>query len=205
MNVPTRAWQRPGMLIASAAAGLIGVGLCAAPASAHTPSWSVSCSEVTVSLKAYNSHVENTVAVSVDGKDLLKAKTFGSSFNQTLTLPDHSSAVKVHLVVKAGDSDKYNVDQTKSAPACESSPPPTNPEPSETSTPSKTPTEEPSKPAESPSSSAPVVAPSSAPPSDLAETGASSSTPLIAGAAALVVVAGGGIMLATRKRRTAGN
>ncbi|WP_255946309.1 LAETG motif-containing sortase-dependent surface protein [Streptomyces odontomachi] len=201
MNGPTSSWRRPGLFIGSAAAAVAAVGLCAVPASAHTPHWSVDCSQVTVDLAAYNGKVTNTVSVTVDGKDLLATKTFGSTYHDNLTLPEHDKALTVHLVVKAGDGDQYNVDQTKTAPVCASTPPAT-PTPSETSKPSPTPTKEVPSATASASEAAPV--PSSKPSaSDLAETGSSSSTPIIAGAAAVVVVAGGGILLATRKRNAA--
>lgn len=198
MNGPTRSRRRPGLLIGAAAAGMVAVGLCTVPASAHTPNWSVTCSEVTVDLTRYNAGVTNTVSISVDGKDLLATKTFGSEYHDKLTLPEHSSAVPVHLVVKAGDGDQYSLDATKTAPVCASTPPSS---PTPPSTPSPSPTKESPSPSQS-SSAAP--APSSKPsPSDLAETGSSSSTPIIAGAAAVVVVAGGGILLATRRRSAA--
>ncbi|GHH83363.1 hypothetical protein GCM10018793_45270 [Streptomyces sulfonofaciens] len=201
MNGPTRAWRRPGFLISSAVAGVAAVGLCTVPASAHTPNWSVDCSQVTVDLTAYNGHVTNTVTISVDGKDLLSAKTFGADFHDTIKLPAHTSELPVHLVVKAGDGDQYSKDDTKTAPVCASTPP-TTPTPSKPSTPTAAPTSESPAPSTSSASAAPV--PSSKPsPADLAETGSSSSTPIIAGAAAVVVVAGGGILLATRRRAAA--
>ncbi|MGP3950801.1 LAETG motif-containing sortase-dependent surface protein [Streptomyces sp. 7N604] len=57
-------------------------------------------------------------------------------------------------------------------------------------------------PGNTPSAQGPA-APSSSAPADLAETGSSSSTPLIAGTAAVAVLAGGAILLATGERRTA--
>ncbi|WP_338674362.1 LAETG motif-containing sortase-dependent surface protein [Streptomyces sp. SCSIO 30461] len=203
MKVPTRARRRSGALIAGTAAGLVGMGLFATPATAHTPVWTVTCSEVTVDLKAYGGDVTNTVTVTVDGKDLLPAKEFGSSFQETLELPDHKAAVQVRLVVKAGDGERFSHDETKTAPVCESgTPEPSDtpeasktPEPSDAPEPSGTPTNEP------PSSAAPVPKPGETTPGGLAETGGSSATPVIAGAATLAVLAGGGILVATRKRR----
>lgn len=193
MKVPTRAWKRSGALIAGVAVGLVGVGLCATPASAHTPLWTVTCSEVTVDLKAYNDKVTNTVTITVDGKDVLPAKEFGSAFHDTLKLPEHKSVAQVRLVVKAGDGERFSHDETKSSPVCESTPPSQPPKPSEPK-PSDTPSSEP------PSSEAPPAA-STPPPGGLAETGGSSATPVIAGAAAAAVLAGGGILVATRRRR----
>ncbi|WP_432072223.1 LAETG motif-containing sortase-dependent surface protein [Streptomyces wuyuanensis] len=196
MNAPTRAWKRSGALIAGAAFGLAGVGLTASPASAHTPVWTVTCSEVTVDLKAYSPNVTNTVTVTVDGKDLLPVEAFGREFSKTLQLPEHKAEVKVRLVVKAGDGDRFSHDETKTAPVCETPKPPETPEPSETPQepePSDTPSTEP------PSTEAPPAPEPSTPP--LAETGGSSATPVIAGAAAAAVAAGAGILVVTRRRR----
>ncbi|MEV1054592.1 LAETG motif-containing sortase-dependent surface protein [Streptomyces sp. NPDC049887] len=202
MNAPTRAWKRSGALIAGAAFGLVGVGLSAAPASAHTPVWTVTCSEVTVDLKAYSPNVTNTVTVTVDGKDLLPTETFGREFSKTLQLPEHKAEVEVRLVVKAGDGDRFSRDETKTAPVCETPEPSGTPEPSKTPEPSETPEEpEPSDTpsSEPPSSEAPPAPEPSTPP--LAETGGSSATPVIAGAAAAAVAAGAGILVVTRRRR----
>ncbi|NNJ04430.1 LPXTG cell wall anchor domain-containing protein [Streptomyces sp. PKU-MA01144] len=202
MIAPTRAWKRSGALIAGAALGLVGVGVSATPASAHTPVWTVTCSEVTIDLKAYSARVTNTVTVTADGKDLLPTQEFGREFSKTLQLPEHKAEIEVRLVVKAGDGDRFSRDETKTAPVCESpepSEPPQEPEPSEP--PSKEPpnTEPPST--EPPNSEAPPAPAPSTPP--LAETGGSSATPLIAGAAAAAVAAGAGILVVTRRRRAA--
>ncbi|MEU1618370.1 LAETG motif-containing sortase-dependent surface protein [Streptomyces sp. NPDC005722] len=204
---PRRAWYRPGTLIAAAATGVIGLGLCATPASAHTPNWSADCSKVEVHLKAYNGGVKNTVTITADGKDLL-TETFGSSFDQSVDLPAHSAEVKLHLSVKAGDGDRYSFEDNKTAPVCEGQNTPT---PTPTPTPTETKTTESPKPSEAPSESAgtaPSAAPSTpstdeSPAGDLAETGASSSTPLLAGGAAVALLAGGGLLFANRKRRAA--
>ncbi|MEU6082596.1 LAETG motif-containing sortase-dependent surface protein [Streptomyces sp. NPDC047108] len=202
MSVSSRSWRRSAAVTTAVAVGLIGVGLTATPASAHTPKWTVDCSEVSVDLTAYNDKVSNTVTITVDGKELLPTETFGREFHKKLEIPSHSSEAQVRLVVKAGDGDKFSRDETKVSPVCEDTPTPseTPSSPSETPTPSETPSEEPPA-SDTPSAEAP--APSTSAPGDLAETGASSSTPLIAGAAAVVVLAGGGILFATRKRRTA--
>ncbi|MEW1720369.1 LAETG motif-containing sortase-dependent surface protein [Streptomyces sp. NPDC093109] len=229
MTLFKRSWQRPGALITVVAASALGVGLTAAPAIAHTPTWEVSCDQVSLSLTAYGNSDKNTVTVTVDGKDLLPAESFRNNFKNTLDLPDHSSELTVRLVVDAADGERFDKDETKTAPVCPGKEEPT-PSPSETP-----PTEEPSKepsatpseatPSEEPPTEEPTTeAPESATPSadastspaaepstapspngggDLAETGSSSATPLIAGAAGVVLVAGAGIMWAARKRRSA--
>ncbi|MET9879312.1 LAETG motif-containing sortase-dependent surface protein [Actinacidiphila glaucinigra] len=205
---PRRAWSRPGTLIAAAATGIIGLGLCATPASAHTPRWSADCSKVEVHLNAYNGGVKNTVTITADGKDLLPATEFGKSFEQTIDIPAHTAEVKLHLSVKAGDGERYSFEDDKTSPVCQGSGDTT---PTPTPTPTETKTTESPKPSETPSESAdtaPSAAPSTpstdeSPAGDLAETGASSSTPLLAGGAAVALLAGGGLLFANRKRRAA--
>ncbi|MET9107660.1 LAETG motif-containing sortase-dependent surface protein [Streptomyces zhihengii] len=203
-----RTLRRSAAMVVAAAAGVIGLGIAAGPAVAHTPTWSVTCDEVDIKLTNYGRNTQNTVTVTVDGKDLLPTETFENDFAKKLALPEHDKEVAVRLVVKAQDGDQYSRDETKTAPVCEEEEPPTptpsapSPTPSTASptptpTPSDTPSDTPSSPAATPS-----PAPSSEGP-DLAETGSSSSTPLIAGAAAVVIVAGGGIVWASRKRRGA--
>ncbi len=188
----------------------------AAPASAHTPTWSVDCDSVSVGLKYYDSNGGNTVTVTAGGQEILD-KEFGTGLHiEDLKLPAHTEPLEVRLVVDAiddnGDKHDWDLDQTKTSPVCEGQEP--SPEPS-TPTEEPTPTPEPSasEPAEPtpstppPSTSAPAVEPagdsSPAPTTDLAETGSSGSTTLIAGIAAAVVAAGGGLLMVARKRRSA--
>ncbi|MFD3521081.1 LAETG motif-containing sortase-dependent surface protein [Streptomyces sp. NPDC058653] len=206
MTVFNRSWRRPGALVTVAAAGALGVGLFAAPAVAHTPAWAVTCSEVSVDLVNYTADAENTVTLSVDGKELLATEKFGGEFHKKIELPEHDKELTLHLVVKDGSGNDGSLDDTKTAPVCEGS----EPEPTPSTTPPSdepepTPTEaepEPSK------TTAAAAVPSSQPSpagDDLAETGSSSATPLIAGAAAVILVAGAGITWAARKRRAVGN
>ncbi|MFF1648759.1 LAETG motif-containing sortase-dependent surface protein [Streptomyces sp. NPDC058240] len=204
MTIPRRSLRAAGTLAAAAVVGLTGAVLTAGPAAAHTPTWAVTCSEVNLDLTAYNSNVTNQVTVTVDGKDLLPTETFGREFHKKLELPEHDKELTVHLVVKAGDGDNFSRDETKTAPVCEGTTPP--PAPSK-GTPSPAPSKKApaasATPSEAPSKSAPAVVPPGPSSPDLAETGSSSATPIIAGAAAAVLLAGGGIMWSVRKRRTA--
>ncbi|MGX2998752.1 LAETG motif-containing sortase-dependent surface protein [Streptomyces sp. JNUCC 64] len=229
MKRKTRARQRSGVLVAGAA---VGFALVVAPAVAHNPVWSVTCSDVTVELTDYadGEGAVNTVTVTADGEDLLPAKKFGKSFSERLELPEHGTEIEVRLIVRAGDGKEFDVDETKTAPVCpSSSPSPSDgPEPSESgvpsgsATPSEAPTPTlsagpsdpettappssatPTKPEPSRTTATAAPAPgTSAPDEDLAETGGSSATPVIAGAAALVLLAGAGILFAVRKRRSA--
>ncbi|MFI1186231.1 LAETG motif-containing sortase-dependent surface protein [Streptomyces californicus] len=212
MTIPRRSWRGAGAFVAAAVVGLTGGVISAGPAAAHTPTWAVTCSEVTVDLTDYTDGVPNTVTVTVEGEDLLPTETFGREFHKKLTLPEHDKPVTVRLVVKdAAEYGKYSIDETATAEVCEKpSPTPPQPTPTEPAPSESTGTPEPSTtpsavPSEKPSESAPAVpAPSPSSP-NLAETGSSSSTPIIGGAAAAVLLAGGGIMWSVRKRRTAQN
>ncbi|MFF1957548.1 LAETG motif-containing sortase-dependent surface protein [Streptomyces sp. NPDC058220] len=209
MTLFSGSWRRRGALITVATAGALGVGLSAVPAVAHTPVWTVSCSEVSVDLTAYGNSDQNTVNITVDGKDLLPTEKFTNEFHKKLDLPEHKSELSVRLVVKAADGDQYSKDETKTAPVCDEPTPPASetPTPTPSDTPSDTPTTATPTPTTEPTSSAPVVPSSKPSPAgdDLAETGSSSATPMIAGAAAVVLVAGAGIMWAARKRRSVQN
>ncbi|MEU9623062.1 MULTISPECIES: LAETG motif-containing sortase-dependent surface protein [unclassified Streptomyces] len=210
MTIPRRSLRAAGTLAAAAVVGLTGTVLSAGPAAAHTPTWAVTCTDVSLDLTAYNSNVTNQVTVTVDGKDLLPTETFGREFHRKLELPKHDKELTVHLVVKAGDGNNFSRDETKQAPVCEGTTP--SPEPSE-ATPSQSPSSEAptesakptegATPSEAPSESAPAAASPSPSSPDLAETGSSSATPIIGGAAVAVLLAGGGIMWSVRKRRTA--
>ncbi|MFJ4923668.1 LAETG motif-containing sortase-dependent surface protein [Streptomyces sp. NPDC088725] len=219
MTVFNRSLRRPGALIAVAAAGVLGVGLSAGTASAHTPTWSIDCSSVSVDLTAYghgNDKVNSVSLTTADGVELLNEK-FGDQLHKKIDLPEHYTPLAVHLSVKAADGDRYSTEDDKTSPVCEGQTPPPSEEPTPSpSAPSEEPSEEPSEqPSEQPSDS-PSAAPSSEPSSsaavppassapspagDLAETGSSSNTPMIAGGAAVVLVAGAGILWASRKRR----
>ncbi|MDQ0988619.1 LAETG motif-containing sortase-dependent surface protein [Streptomyces sp. V2I9] len=207
MTIPRRSWRGAGAFVAAAVVGLTGGVLSAGPAAAHTPTWAVTCSEVTVDLTDYTDGVPNTVTVTVDGKDLLPTETFGREFHKKLTLPEHDKPVTVRLVVTDAGGGAHSVDKTETAPVCEEpTPAPPQPTPSEPTPSESAGTPEPSAtPSEQPSESAPAVpAPSPSSP-DLAETGSSSSTPVIGGAAVAVLLAGGGILWAVRKRRSPQN
>ncbi|MFG2629873.1 LAETG motif-containing sortase-dependent surface protein [Streptomyces sp. NPDC048473] len=204
MTIPRRSLRAAGTLAAAAVVGLTGTVLSAGPAAAHTPTWAVTCTEVSLDLTAYNGNVTNQATVTVDGKDLLPTETFGKELHKKLELPKHDKELTVHLVVKAGDGDNFSRDETKSAPVCEATTP--SRAPSE-ATPSQSPSSEApvesAKPSEAASESAPAAASPSPSSPDLAETGSSSATPIIGGAAVAVLLAGGGIMWSVRKRRTA--
>ncbi|MFJ8932559.1 LAETG motif-containing sortase-dependent surface protein [Streptomyces sp. NPDC102364] len=127
----------------------------------------------------------------------------GSKEGATITFKEAwkpGATYRVHV-----KTDRFNVDNdikggvTAPATACATekpSTPPTSAAPS-TSAPAEKP---------APSTSAPAAAPApsnSASPagdSNLAETGSSSNTPMIAGIAALLVVAGGGVVFALRRK-----
>jgi LPXTG-motif cell wall-anchored protein len=206
MNQRHQGGKRAGVIAAAGVATLIGTGVLASSASAHVPTWSNTCDSVTINLTQYNAKVTNTVELKADGQDVIAPTTFGSSYSDTVSLPDHTSPIKLELIVKAGDDRRgkhgWSVDKTATADVCQTtptSPPPSSstPPPSTSSSPTTTPSASPTQsvPA-TPTPSASATAPG------LADTGASSATPVIAGAAAVVVVAGGALVLVTRKRRS---
>lgn len=205
MTVFRGSWRRPGALITVAAAGMLGVGLSAVPAAAHTPEWTVTCSSVTVNLTNYDAKSGNTVTVTdeTDGSKKLLDSTFEREFHKTFDLANHQDDVKLHLSVKSADGQgAVEKDETvKPCPGQESS----SPAPSESTPAPETSSPAVESPAPSESSTSPAaVLPSSQPSpagDDLAETGSSSSTPMIAGGAAVVLIAGAGILWASRKRR----
>ncbi|WP_405499450.1 LAETG motif-containing sortase-dependent surface protein [Streptomyces niveus] len=206
MTVFNRSWRRPGALVTVAAASALGVGLFVAPAVAHTPAWAVTCSEVSVDLVNYTADKENTVTLTVDGKELLPTEKFGGEFHKKIELPKHTKELSLHLVVVDGSGNDGSLNDTKTAPVCEGEPEPSTTPPTE---PTPTPSEAKPEPEPEPSkTTAAAEVPSSQPSpagDDLAETGSSSTTPLIAGAAAVILVAGAGITWAARKRRAVGN
>lgn len=199
-------WQRSAAVAATGAAALVGAGILAAtPASAHTPNWSVNCNSVSVDLNAYSPNVQNTVTVSAGGKEVLGTQTFKSDFHKKVDLPEHSKPLDVHLVVKAGDGDQYSRDEHKKSPVCEGQP---SPSPSHSSSPSPSPSPSQSHsqapaPSDQPSKSSPASKPHGGSDDDLADTGSSSATPVIAGAAGVVLAAGIGLVVVARKRRSA--
>lgn len=133
--------RRSAVVAATGMAALLGAGVFAVPAAAHTGTWSVSCDSVTVHLTAYNKRATNSVTLSVEGGGVLaKEDSFGAGYDFSSPLPPHDAAITLHLVVTAGDSAKYNIDQEKTAAPCEGQttappPPTTTPAPPPTTTP----------------------------------------------------------------------
>lgn len=207
MQMSRQSRRRSGVIACAGMAALIGTAVLAAPASAHNSDWTVDCGSVSVHLTAYNPQVTNSVTLSVDGGAVLAGEaSFGAGYDYQGALPDHTAPIKVHLVVTAGDGSKYGRDEYKTAAPCDkpSSPPPPASSAPPTTTPSGRPTTPPTTtPATTPTTNAPVVQASTSAPAgggDLAETGGSSATPMIAGIAAAVVAAGAGLLFLNRRR-----
>ncbi|MFG1806892.1 LAETG motif-containing sortase-dependent surface protein [Streptomyces sp. NPDC049040] len=215
MRLTVQGRRRSAAIAATGMAAMIGTALMTGTASAHTPVWSVTCDSVKVDLTSYSTakHVHNSVSLTIVGGEgaLADDEDFGSSFHFKDALPPHDSPLTLHLVVKAGDNKKYDVDETKVSPVCEkpTSPPPTTPATTPPTTPATTPattapetTPPTTTPAPSATTNAPVVAGTSSASGggDLAETGSSNATPVIAGVAVAVVLAGGGLVFWTRRR-----
>lgn len=207
MGLTVQGRRRSAAIATAGMAAMIGSVVLAGPASAHVPSWSVTCDSVTVDLTAYNSHVRNTVTLTVvGGEGALVDQTFGSAFHFRDALPPHDAPLALHLVVTAGDGERYGKDETMTAPVCAQ---PSSPSPSTTAPTSPPTTAATTAPATAPpgttaapsTSPAPAAATTAAGGSgDLAETGSSNATPMIAGIAVAVVAAGGGLVFWTRRR-----
>ncbi|MFI2202709.1 LAETG motif-containing sortase-dependent surface protein [Streptomyces sp. NPDC020192] len=141
----------------------------------------------------------------------------GSAAGTSVTIPEDwkpSATYRVHIKAAGNILDEDTPDLTTPSTACKtesSTPtPPASPKPSpSTSAPAESASPTPSDSAShsAPASAAPSNAPSpAAGSSNLAETGASSNTPLIAGiAGALVVVGGGAVWFGMRRRGARGN
>jgi LPXTG-motif cell wall-anchored protein len=202
---------RSAVIAGAGIAALAGVGILAAPASAHTGVWSVACDSVSVHLTKYNPGATNSVTLSVDGGAVLASKaSFGGGYDFAGPLPAHTTALTLHLVVRAGDGTQYNVDERKTAAPCEK-PPTTPPTTSPSTPPPTTPTTAPPTTTSAPTTApptattgAPVVAGTTSAPAggNLAATGSSSATPVIAGIAVAAVVVGGGAIVLSRRRRS---
>ncbi|MFI8851769.1 LAETG motif-containing sortase-dependent surface protein [Streptomyces sp. 891-h] len=201
-------WQRSVAIAATGAAAFVGTAIAAAPAQAHTPQWSVTCDSVSIDLKQYAPE-GNKVTVKAGDKVLID-DTFGRTFHKKVDLPEHSKPLDVTAKVVASDGDQFSWGpETKTSPVCEKpsetpAPSPSESEstpPSPSASPSQSASEKPEPSASEPSSSAPAEKPQGGG-DDLAETGSSSNTPMIAGIAAAVVIAGGGLVVFARKRRS---
>ncbi|AUG80172.1 hypothetical protein CFP65_5471 [Kitasatospora sp. MMS16-BH015] len=175
----------------------------AGSAVAHVPTWSVTCTKVSVSLANYSKDAQNSVTLIVGGEKLLDRKTFGDAFTQDFTVKAHSADLKAELIVLTSEDPKgekgWSVDQTKTIPVCESpspSPKPSSPSPKPSTPPPSTPAS--TKP---PVTHTPTHTPTPTPTGpQLASTGGGGETPLIAGAGAAVVAAGGALLFFGRRR-----
>jgi hypothetical protein len=110
--------------VAILATAVLGMGLAlvaiAAPASAHTPVVTPSCSTLSVSLTNYatksGNATPNTVKVVIDGTTKIDS-TFGSTFTASYPLV-RNTAHTWSVVVRAWDNAKYNVDKTGTTTPC---------------------------------------------------------------------------------------
>ncbi|MFI9158620.1 LAETG motif-containing sortase-dependent surface protein [Kitasatospora aureofaciens] len=205
-------------LAGTAAAGFLLPLALATNASAHVPTWSVTCDKVVIDLINYSPKpdVKNTVSLTVGDEKVLDAKEFPAEFHGTFPVKDHDAPVTAHLVVKTTETPAekgWNVDETKTIAPCHTPTPTPTPTPTKppTPTPTPTPTQTPSAtptPSRTPSATptpsqtpaAPAPAPATSAPA-LAQTGSSDATPMIAAVGGGVVLVGGALVLLARKRR----
>ncbi|MER7751767.1 LAETG motif-containing sortase-dependent surface protein [Kitasatospora sp. NPDC097643] len=216
-------------LAGTAAAGLLLPLALATNASAHVPTWTVTCDKIVVDLINYSdkADVKNTVSLTVDGEKLVDGKTFPKEFHQTFAVKDHTAPIKAHLVVNTTETPSqkgWSIDETKTIEPCHTPTQTPTPTPTQTPTPTPTPTVTPTTtptpvptptvtptPSTTPTPSAtptpsrtatatPTPAPSTSAPA-LAQTGSSDATPMIAAVGGGVLLVGGALVLLARKRR----
>ncbi|MER7585845.1 LAETG motif-containing sortase-dependent surface protein [Kitasatospora sp. NPDC097691] len=206
-------------LAGTAAAGFLLPLALATNASAHVPSWSVTCDKIVIDLINYSpkADVKNTVSLTIDGDKVLDAKAFPAEFHGTFPVKDHTAPIKATLVVTTSENPNekgWNINETKTIEPCHTptpTPTPTKtptPTPTPTVTPTVTPTPVPTPtvtPTATPSatptpSKTPAPAPTTSAPV-LAQTGSSDATPMIAAAGGGVLLVGGALVLLARKRR----
>jgi len=111
--------------MASGAAALLALGglvATAAPASAHTPRVTTTCTGLEVKLSAYSDKA-NTVVVKVDGK-VVKDESFKRSWSTSYAFPDTSVGHTWELVVKAADGSRYDVSDGGKTQPCATTPTP---------------------------------------------------------------------------------
>ncbi|GGT60143.1 hypothetical protein GCM10010207_69680 [Streptomyces atratus] len=85
MTIPRRSLRAGGKLAAATVVGLTGTVLSAGPAAAHTPTWAVTCTEVSLDLTAYNGNVTNQVTV--DGKTSYPPRLSAGSSTRSSSCP----------------------------------------------------------------------------------------------------------------------
>src|SRR4051794_31906737 len=100
-------------LVAVLAAGF--GALAAAPASAHTPTISASCSGVHVGATAYDAGLANRWSVTING--VTQSGTFGASFDQTFPVPQDGATSTWSAYVEAADG-SYHGDSAGQVGPC---------------------------------------------------------------------------------------
>ncbi|MGA5819490.1 LAETG motif-containing sortase-dependent surface protein [Kitasatospora sp. NPDC094028] len=206
-------------LVGTATAGIVLPLALATNASAHVPTWSVTCDKVVIDLINYSdkADVKNTVSLTIDGEKVLDNQAFPKEFHKSFPVKDHNAPVQAHLVVSTTENPNekgWNIDETKTIAPCHTptpTPTPTQtptqtptptPTPTRTSTPTPTPTTATPTPSvtATPSKTPAPVATTPAP--ALAQTGSNDATPMIAAAGGGVLLVGGALVLLARKRRS---
>jgi len=77
-------------------------GIVATSASAHTPSVTAICDELSVSLTNYNAGGTNRVVVTIDG-DVVDDSQFGSTYTEVFDAPDKYTSYSYQVAVTAHD------------------------------------------------------------------------------------------------------
>ncbi|GAA0697102.1 hypothetical protein GCM10010193_59950 [Kitasatospora atroaurantiaca] len=183
-----------GLVAAAAGLGVLAPLVLAGGASAHVPSWTVTCEKISVKLTSYDPKFQNSVSLTLDGEKLLDHQKFGEAFSQDFVVKPHTKDLKAVLTVVTDQDPKgdqgWTVTKTATIAPCP-----------QTHSPSPSPSPSSSKPTVKPTTSKPVPSPSHTGP-ELASTGGGSNTPVIAGIGVGVIALGGGLVLLTRRRQS---
>ncbi|MFI6445218.1 LAETG motif-containing sortase-dependent surface protein [Kitasatospora sp. NPDC050543] len=165
-------------------------GVLATSASAHTPTWQVTCDKIVIDLKNYKDDhgTKNVVSLTVDGKKVLDQHQFGGAYHETFPVAAHSAPVKATLVVTTTEDPKnpdWNKTETKTIEVCQTPSP--SPTATKTSTPTPTPTVTTSAPTTpAPTTAAPTTTKATAAPTVSTSTPAPPSSPATTTAAPAV-------------------
>lgn len=112
-------------IIAALTVPVLAVGfgaLTAAPASAHTPNISATCSGVHIGATAYDANMANRWSVTIDG--VTQNGTFGDSLDQTFPVPQDGATTTWSAFVEAADGSYHGGNNGQVGPC--GTPPPTD-------------------------------------------------------------------------------
>ncbi|MFG3053769.1 LAETG motif-containing sortase-dependent surface protein [Kitasatospora sp. NPDC048239] len=176
--------RKTALVGAAAAAVLMPVAL-ATNASAHAPTWQVTCDKVTIDLTNYSDSngIKNSVSLTIAGEKVLDQKQFGKEYHGSFPVKDHSEPVTATFVVTTTEDPKnadWNKTESKTIPVCHTPTPTPTPTKTQTPTPTPTPTQTPTPTPTPTKSSTPSPSPTVAPSPSASATPSPSVSPTAA-------------------------